>query len=87
MNLGISMKRAKIYELEKKLTTLKKIKCPPNVKRQLRKAARDWIKLSKFEISLEKGKVEDYGSDMHRNYHQGQSDILEIFFNIKERKK
>jgi len=78
-------KVSKFYELPKKLKTLKEIKCPPNVKRKLRKAARDWIKVSKFEISEEKGKIGDYGSDMHRNYHQGQIDMLALFFNIHEK--
>ena len=80
------MKKAKIYEFEKRLTTLRKIKCSPDVKRQLREAVKDWIKISKFEISGEKGKIGDYGSDMHINYHQGQIDMLKIFLDIKERK-
>lgn len=87
LKFWIKMRKAKIYDLEKKLITLRKINCSSDLKNQLRKAAKDWIDILKFEVSGEKGKIGDYGSDMHRIYHQGQIDMLEIFFNIKDKNK
>lgn len=92
---GINMKKLKPKKLPAalrlKLKTLKDIRRCPNCKEgrpenccvnfiDLKKEARKWIKFTKFEIEDEKGG--DYGSDMHLNYHQGQIDVLEIFFNI-----
>lgn len=72
------MKKARIYSLEKKLTTLKKIKCPSKVKKELRKEAKNWIKWINQHI-------EDLHNDKmsSKSHHQGGIDILEIFFNVK----
>ncbi len=77
---GIKMKKpkiARIYALEKKLTTLNKIKCSQTIKKRLRKAARDWINW----IKQHKEDLKGLGSE-HSNYHEGQIDMLEMFFNI-----
>lgn len=77
-------KIARIYALEKKLKTLKKINCSPNLKRKLRKAARDWINWEKQHVKdLHGGKWgENVGDDIGRNYHHGSISMLETFFNL-----
>jgi len=66
--------------LEKKLITLKNIKCPPKIKQRLRKAAKDWNNWIKQHSDDLKG----LGSE-HRTYHQGQIDMIRLFFNIKDK--
>lgn len=75
------MKKARICSLEKKLTTLKKIKCPLKVKKELRQEAKNWIKWINQHIK-------DFHDDkMTKLYHQGGIDMLEIFFNVKDKEK
>ena len=72
-------KIARIYALERKLTTLKKIKCPSQIKRKLRKAAKDWIAWINQHM-------EDLQHPPENFYHEGEINILELFFNIKRKK-
>ena len=78
------IKIARIHKLEKKLTTLKKIKCPPRLKRKLRKMARDWI--SWIKQHMEDIHKDAKGNYEFHNYHQGEINILEILFNLKNGK-
>ena len=77
------IKNARIPKLEKKLTTLKKIKCSPRLKRKLRKMARDWI--SWIKQHMEDIHKDAKGNYEFHNYHKGGINILEILFNIKKK--
>jgi hypothetical protein len=74
------LKIAKIYALEKKLTTLKKIKCSADAKRKLRKAARDWINYINIHMN-------EINHPFYNLYHRGEINAYCLFFNIKEKKK
>ena len=78
------MKKAKtnkseIYNLEKNLITLEKIKCPLEIKRRLRKAAKDWIAYIKQHVS------EAHRGDFSNYYHVGEINFIELFFNIRKK--
>lgn len=77
------MKKARIYLIEKKLVTLKKIKCSPKIKRKLRKADIDWINWEKQH--MEDVHRDEEGNYEFHSYHQGSIDMLKIFFNIKRK--
>ena len=66
------------------MTTLKKIKCHPRLKRKLRKMAREWISWTKQH--MEDIHKDANGNYEFYNYHQGEIDILEILFNLKNEK-
>lgn len=70
--------KSKNYEIEERLITLKKIKCPLEIKKKLRKAARDWIAYIKQHVS------EVHRGDDSNYYHVGEINFIELFFNIKE---
>ncbi|MFA7707667.1 MAG: hypothetical protein WCX73_01845 [Candidatus Pacearchaeota archaeon] len=73
-------KKSKDYEIEGKLITLKKIKCSWEIKKKLRKAARDWITYIKQHVSeVHKGDYSNY-------YHFGEINFIELFFNIQDKK-
>lgn len=77
-------KIARICALEKKLTTLKKIKCSQTTKRKLRRAARDWIAWEKQHVKdLHSHKY--LGSDIGRSFHNGSISMLELFFNLRDK--
>lgn len=73
------IKKSKSYKIEQNLITLKNIKCPPEVKRSLRKAAKDWIKFIKQHIS------EIHKDGFFKDYHIGEISFIELFFNIKDK--
>ncbi|PIN77146.1 hypothetical protein COV15_02970 [Candidatus Woesearchaeota archaeon CG10_big_fil_rev_8_21_14_0_10_34_12] len=75
-------KIAKIYELEKKITNLEKIKISSKAKKKLRKAARDWIRVIKQHV-----KELHKGDEIGKSYHVGSISILEVFFNLDGVKK
>jgi hypothetical protein len=78
------MKTLKQFEksLEDKfnLKTLKDVKCSPEVKKELRKYAQEWIK-------WEKQHMKDWDNDKeHTSFHNGSIRVLREFFNIKAKR-
>ena len=78
------LKITRIYALEKKLTTLKKIKCSQKTKKKLRKAARDWINWEKQHVK-DLHHHDNFGGDIGKSFHNGSISMLEVFFNISEK--
>lgn len=81
-------KTAIIYNSEKKLITLKKVKCSQITKRKLRKAARDRITWIKQHVKdLHSGKAgDDFGKDAGKSFHNRSISMIELFFNINSSK-
>ena len=71
------VKRIKLEDL---LITLKNINCDYKTKKNLRKAAKDWINYISQHIS-------EIHTDDFINYHQGGISFIEFFFNITDGKK
>jgi hypothetical protein len=65
--------------IEKRLVTLRKIKCHPKIKKKLREAARYWLVYIKQHIS------EVHQDGFFEEYHKGEIAFIKFFFNIKER--
>ena len=66
----------------KKLMTLKDVKCSPEIKKQIRKFAREWIE---WEIdhynALHKG---SWYEDPGKSFHRGSISMIETFCNLEE---
>jgi len=77
----ITIKMIKTKKLEDMLITLKNIKCPPQTKIKLRKAANNWINYIRRHIS------EIHELDVFNGYHKGEISFIEFFFNIKEKRE
>jgi hypothetical protein len=71
--------KTKIKGIENRLVTLRKIKCPPGIKKKLREAARDWLVYIKQHIS------EIHRDDEFEMYHNGEINFIKLFFNLDKK--
>jgi len=72
----------KVNIYKRKYKTLNKIDIPQKTKAKLRAEARKWLDF----IRAERGEIcgEDSGQDGHYQYHSGEINFIELFFNLNE---